>query len=145
MIWKFLLLAFILIFVVVTVLNVRKTYVFFVNTFTADDECIKQEFRGLLSRKDLYVMSLGNLLNQIIIALRNKRLVSVHGTSLLLFLNLLIREIIIAVLLLDEEGGETEHVGIEPVVAPPVLSERRLVIVPELDDQIPVDEREHHD
>lgn len=62
MIWKFLLLAFILIFVVVTVLNVRRTYGFFVDTFTADDECVKKEFRGLLSRKDLYVMSLGNLL-----------------------------------------------------------------------------------
>lgn len=61
MIWKFLLLAFILIFVVITVLDVRKFYGFFVDTFSADDESIKQEFRGLLSRKDLYVMSLSNL------------------------------------------------------------------------------------
>lgn len=66
MIWKFLLLAFILIFVVVTVLNVRRTYGFFVDTFTADDECVKKEFRGLLSRKDLYVMSLGNLLMNVL-------------------------------------------------------------------------------
>ena len=61
MIWKFLLLAFILIFVVITVLDVRKFYGFFVDTFSVDDESIKQEFRGLLSRKDLYVMSLSNL------------------------------------------------------------------------------------
>ncbi len=61
MIGKFLLLAFILIFVVVTVMDIRKFYGFFVDTFTADDECIKQEFRGLLSRKELYVMSLNNL------------------------------------------------------------------------------------
>ena len=61
MIWKFLLLAFILIFVVITVLDIRKFYGFFVDTFTVDDESIKQEFRGLLSRKDLYVMSLDNL------------------------------------------------------------------------------------
>lgn len=61
MIWKFLLLAFILIFVVITVLDIRKFYGFFVEIFTAGDESIKQEFRGLLSRKDLYVMSLGNL------------------------------------------------------------------------------------
>ncbi len=66
MIWKFLLLAFILIFVVVTVLDLRRTYGFFVDTFTADDECVKKEFRGLLSRKDLYVMSLGNLLMNVL-------------------------------------------------------------------------------
>ena len=61
MIWKFLLLAFVLIFVVITVLDIRKFYGFFVDIFTAGDESIKQEFRGLLSRKDLYVMCLANL------------------------------------------------------------------------------------
>ena len=51
MIWKFLLLAFILIFVVITVLDVRKFYGFFVDTFSVDDESIKQDFRGLCQEK----------------------------------------------------------------------------------------------
>ena len=47
-------------------------------------------------------------------------------------------------LLLYEKGGETEHFRTESTVIPPVLSERRLVIVSELDIQPVVCDAEHN-
>ncbi len=47
-------------------------------------------------------------------------------------------------LLLDEEGGETEHFRLEIVIVPPQFSERRLIIVPELNVQAIVCDAEHN-
>ena len=66
MFWKFILLAFILIFVVLTLMNIRKICCFFVNSITADNECFEKEFRGLLARKDLYGMLICNTIMNIL-------------------------------------------------------------------------------
>ena len=47
-------------------------------------------------------------------------------------------------LLLYEKGGETEHFWLEIIIVPPRFSERRLVIVSELDIQPVVCDAEHN-
>lgn len=47
-------------------------------------------------------------------------------------------------LLFDKEGGETEHFWLEIIIVPPRFSERRLVIVSELDIQPVVCDAEHN-
>lgn len=47
-------------------------------------------------------------------------------------------------LLFDKEGGETEHFWLEIIIVPPRFSERRLVIVSELDIQPVVRDAEHN-
>lgn len=66
MFWKFILLAFILIFVVLVVMNIYKISCFFMGAISAEDECFEKEFRGLLTRKNLYGMLTCNAIMNIL-------------------------------------------------------------------------------